>query len=706
MLLVEDDPPGGFRPEATRAVTRVLLVEDNPHDVGTVERLLTTADTPFDLTSVGRVSDALARLATGNVDVVLLDLGLPDSDPSQTFDRVSAAAHGTPIIILSGQNDKGMAALAVRSGAQDFLGKRHLDGPLLDRSLRYAVERQRYHDALRDSEERYALAVEGANDGLWDWNLRTNEVYYSPRWMSMLGLVEAQVPGRPEAWLSRVHADDAEELRRDIDGHLAGGTDHFSKEHRIRCQDGSYRWMLSRGVVRRDQRGVTRMAGSLTDIHAQKVVEERLRRDTLTDALTGLPNWTLFKDRLRAAIAKAKRQPAHRFAVLFLDLDRFKTINDSLGHSNGDKLLVAVSKRVADVLRPGDTIARLGGDEFAVLVEDCAEPSDAHRVADRIHAEFKAPLHLDGHEVFVSTSIGIALSSPRYAYPEECLRDADTAMYRAKGADRGGHAIFDREMHQQAVEQLQLENDLRRAVARREFRVHYQPIVRLNSGSVQGFEALVRWEHPERGLLMPDDFIPMAEDSGLIVPIGWLVFEEACRQLVAWQKAWGETPFVSVNFSSRQIRQSDLIPHVQEVLRRTGCKATDLRVELTETMIMESAESGVDKLASLSNLDLQLYIDDFGTGYSSLSYLQRLPTNALKIDRSFVNEVAEKPQIVGTIIALAKSLKMRVEAEGIETEDQLARLRELGCESGQGFYFSKALTPTAATSLVETQPIH
>ncbi len=706
MLLVEDDPRGGFRPEATRAVTRVLLVEDNPHDVGTVERLLTTADTPFDLTSVGRVSDALARLATGNVDVVLLDLSLPDSDPSQTFDRVSAAAHGTPIIILSGQNDKGMAALAVRSGAQDFLGKRHLDGPLLDRSLRYAVERQRYHDALRDSEERYALAVEGANDGLWDWNLRTNEVYYSPRWMSMLGLVEAQVPGRPEAWLSRVHADDAEELRRDIDGHLAGGTDHFSKEHRIRCQDGSYRWMLSRGVVRRDQRGVTRMAGSLTDIHAQKVVEERLRRDALTDALTGLPNWTLFKDRLRAAIAKAKRQPAHRFAVLFLDLDRFKTINDSLGHSNGDKLLVAVSKRVADVLRPGDTIARLGGDEFAVLVEDCAEPSDAHRVADRIHAEFKAPLHLDGHEVFVSTSIGIALSSPRYAYPEECLRDADTAMYRAKGADRGGHAIFDREMHQQAVEQLQLENDLRRAVARREFRVHYQPIVRLNSGSVQGFEALVRWEHPERGLLMPDDFIPMAEDSGLIVPIGWLVFEEACRQLVAWQKAWGETPFVSVNFSSRQIRQSDLIPHVQEVLRRTGCKATDLRVELTETMIMESAESGVDKLASLSNLDLQLYIDDFGTGYSSLSYLQRLPTNALKIDRSFVNEVAEKPQIVGTIIALAKSLKMRVEAEGIETEDQLARLRELGCESGQGFYFSKALTPTAATSLVETQPIH
>ena len=684
-------------------MTRVLLVEDNPEDVRNVERLLTAADTPFDVTSVGRLSDALSRLATGDIDVILLDLGLPDTDSSQTFDRVSAAARGIPIIILTGQNDDRMAALAVRSGAQDFLVKRHINAPLLARSLQYAVERQRYQDALRASEQRYALAIEGANDGLWDWDLRTNEVYYSPRWMSMLGLAETDVPGHPEAWFSRVHAKDVEGLQQDIEQHLAGETDHFSHEHRIRCQDGSYRWMLSRGVALRDQRGATRMAGSLTDIHARKAVEERLRRDALSDALTGLPNWTLFKDRLRAAIAKAKRQLDHRFAVLFFDLDCFKTINDSLGHSTGDKLLVEIAKRVENVLRPGDTFARLGGDEFAVLVDECWELSHARRVADRIHAEFKEPLHLDGHEVFVSTSIGIALSSPRYENPEECLRDADTAMYRAKAAGRAGHAIFDHQMHQRAVEQLTLENDLRRAVARGEFRVHYQPIVSLDSGTVRGFEALVRWEHPERGLLMPDTFIPMAEESGLIVPIGWLVFEEACRQVVAWQNASSPTPFVSVNFSGRQIKLPDLVPRVEQVLSETGCEASNLRLELTETIIMETDESGVAKLTGLSNLNLQLYIDDFGTGYSSLSYLHRLPTDAIKIDRSFVSEVAGKPAIVGTIIALAKSLDMRVEAEGIETSAQLTRLRELGCEIGQGYYFSKALTPTAASDLIDTQ---
>ena len=568
-------------------VTRILLVEDNPEDVRNVERLLAEAVPPFDLTVVGRLSDALPRLA--GADVVLLDLGLPDTDPAQTFNLVHAKARGIPIIILTGQNDDQTAARAVGSGAHDLLVKPHIDAPLLIRSVLYAMERQRYQDALRDSEERCAL------------------------------------------------------------------------------------------------------------------VEDRLRRDALSDALTGLPNWTLFKDRLRAAIAQGKRQSAYRFAVLFLDLDRFKTINDSLGHSNGDQLLVAISKRVADVLRPGDAFARLGGDEFAALIDACGEPSHARRVAERIHAAFEAPLRLDGHEVFVSTSIGIAMSSPRYESPDECLRDADTAMYRAKSSGRGGHAIFDRQMHQRAVEQLTLENDLRRAVAGREFHVYYQPIVSLDDGSVEGFEALVRWEHPERGLLMPDTFIPMAEESGLIIPLDWLVFEEACRQVAVWQQAAGRTPFVSVNFSGRQFRRADLVRHVERVLRETGCRAENLRLELTETVIMENAEAGVEKLASLSNLDLQLYIDDFGTGYSSLSYLQRLPTHAIKIDRSFVSEVAGKSEIVGTIIALARSLNMRVEAEGIENDDQLVRLRQLGCQSGQGYYFSKAVTPMVATGLVRTQ---
>ena len=374
-------------------MTRVLLVEDDPEDVRNVERLVAEADADFDITAVGCLSDALPRLTAAEIDVILLDLGLPDTDPAETFDLVNAEAHGIPIIILTGHNDDRMAACAVRRGAQDFLVKRKVDAPLLIRSVLYAIERQRFQDALRDSEERYALAVEGANDGLWDWNLRSDKVYYSQRWMGILGLADTDVDDGPETWFSRVHADDVDQLKRDIDRHLAGETDHFSNEHRLRRQDDSYGWVLSRGVARRDRHGATRMAGSLSDIHARRLIEDGLRHDALTDALTGLPNWTLFENRLRAAIALGKRQPAYRFAVLFLDLDRFKTINDSLGHSNGDKLLVAISKRVAGVLRPGDTFARLGGDEFAALIDACGEPSHAHRVAERIHATFMTPLH-------------------------------------------------------------------------------------------------------------------------------------------------------------------------------------------------------------------------------------------------------------------------------------------------------------------------
>jgi diguanylate cyclase (GGDEF)-like protein len=427
--------------------------------------------------------------------------------------------------------------------------------------------------------------------------------------------------------------------------------------------------------------------------------EDRLRRDALSDALTGLPNGSFFKNRLRAALARARHQAPNRFAVLICDVDRFKTINSGLGHSIGDALLVTISARLGAALSPADTLARLGGDEFAVLLEQCQEPARARRVAERIHDQLTA----DGHEVFVSTSIGIAMSSPRHETPEDCLRDADIAMYQAKASGRGRHAVFAPAMHQHAVERLQLEHDLRRAVDHREFHVHYQPIVALDTGKVWGFEALVRWEHPERGLLMPDTFIPMAEETGLIVPIGWQVLEMACQQLAGWQEAPGPTPFVSVNISGLQIEQPDLNARVSTVLRETGCLASNLRLELTETMTMDSTESSVEKLTRLCELDLQLCIDDFGTGYSSLSYLRRLPTHTIKIDRSFVNDIAGKPEIVGTIMSLAKSVDMCVEAEGIETNDQLACLRKLGCQSGQGFLFSKALPAAGADAVVSSQ---
>ena len=412
-----------------------------------------------------------------------------------------------------------------------------------------------------------------------------------------------------------------------------------------------------------------------------------------------MPSWARFRDRLADAISRVEHDC---FAVMVLDLDRFKTVNDSLGHSLGDELLVAVARRLADTLEGPDTLAHLGGDEFAVLVEACGEAESAREVAERIHAALIVPFELHGRTVFVSVSIGIAMSSGDYETPEECLRDADTAMYRAKAFGYGGHAVCDRHMQVGAAERLALENDLRCAIDRQEFRLHYQPIVSLANGAIEGFEALVRWQHPRHGLLYPDAFIPVAEETGLIVPLGWSVLEDACRQQVAWQGRMAHHPFVSVNVSGRQFMQPDVVPRVERILAETGCRADSLRLELTETIVMENASAAIDKLARLSDLNIQLYIDDFGTGYSSLSYLHRLPIHAIKIDRSFAQQVIGQPEIVRTIVSLAHSLGMRAEAEGIETDAQLACLRELGCEFGQGFYFSKPVPPLAAANLLCT----
>ena len=393
------------------------------------------------------------------------------------------------------------------------------------------------------------------------------------------------------------------------------------------------------------------------------------------------------------------------YAVLVLDLDRFRNVNDSLGHSVGDQLLVAVADRLAGLVGHRDTMAHLGGDKFAVLMDSCRDARDAMIEAGRIQETFRAPFQLDGEELFAGVSIGIALGAHGYVTPEACLRDADTAMYLAKASGTAGCLVFQPAMRTRLAEEHRLENDLRGAIERHEFVIHYQPIVSLGDGSIEGFEALVRWEHPERGLLYPDTFIPLAEQTGLIVPMGWIVLEGACRQLAAWQRLPTGRPFVSVNFSGRQFMQPDVVTRIEQIVNETGCSPGQLRLELTETMIMDSAVDA-RKLSQLSRFGIQLYIDDFGTGYSSLSYLHRLPTHAIKIDRSFISQVARQPEIVGTILNLARMLEIGVEAEGIETVAQLNRLRELGCVSGQGYFFSRAVPPETATGLVGTCLAH
>ena len=570
-----------------------------------------------------------------------------------------------------------------------------------DITVRVAAEKQ-----LRESEERYALAARGAQDGLWDWDLVNNTLYLSPRWKTILGYADGDFGSKPEEWLSRVHVDDREGFEAEIQNHIQGHSPNLMSEHRLRRRDGEHCWVSCRGLVVRDESGKPmRMAGSMTDITERKEAEQRLFHDAFHDALTGLPNRALFTNLLKRSIGHAQRSSRRRYAVLFLDLDRFKVLNDSLGHSYGDRLLVALGGRLEACLRPGDTVARLGGDEFIILLDDISEASDATRVADRVKHSLESPFNLGEHEVFTSVSIGISLGSTSYEDPDDVIRDADLAMYRAKSRGKGRYEMFDKEMHLNAVALLQLETDLRRALERSELEIFYQPIVMMETKAISCFEALVRWRHPVRGLLNPGVFISLAEETGLIVPLGRWVLENACRQVKEWQEAFPSNPplSVSVNVSPREIGQPDFVDAVLETIRSVDFDPNCLKLELTEGVLMESAEANVHVLRRLADEGVHVLIDDFGTGYSSLSYLHRFNVDTLKIDRSFVDAMAgteENVEIIRTIITLARALGMTVIAEGVETEDQHKRLRELDCEEVQGFLFSQAVSAAKAKELL------
>ena len=689
---------------------RVLLVEDDEDDVLLTRALLGEIKVTEYVTDWARsLAETEAFLASGPHDIYLIDYRLGRDNGLDVARAILDQEPHHPVIMLTGQADHDVDVKAAELGIADYLVKGAISASALERSIRYAITNQGALRALAESEERYALALAGANDGLWDWDLRSDRLYYSPRWKQMLGFDVTEVGELPGEWFERVHPADRAKVQQAIRGHLHGRTEHFESEHRIRAKDGRYRWVLARGLAVKSLDGVaTRFAGSLTDMTERKRAENQLQHDALHDALTGLPNRVLFHDRLEHAIRRRVRNDEIEvIAVLFLDLDRFKIVNDSLGHLAGDRLLVDVGHRLESALRPGDTVARLGGDEFTILLEDLEGPDEAGAVADRVLALLTEPFSLEDREIYLSASIGIALPAPGVT-AEEVIRDADAAMYQAKAEGKGRHAVFDTALHEQAVARLDLETRLRRGLgegAASGVEVVYQPIVDALSLHVVGFEALARWRDETGEVLAPDLFIPVAEETGLIGLLGGQVLSEACAQLAAWQaEGCADTLTMSVNIARRQLLEPGFVEEIRAALAHHGLEPDALRLEITETEAAADPEAVRAALEALHRaVGVRAHLDDFGTGASSLTFLRGFPGDALKIDRSFVLAMDTDEgafQIVKAIVGLAHNLGMTVIAEGVEREDAFGTLRDLGCELAQGFLFAEPVGPEQARALL------
>ncbi len=670
---------------------RVLLIEDVEDDALLLLAELRRGGYAPDGTRVDAPAALEAALATGGWDVVLADYALPGWSALAALAAVRRRDPDLPFLIVSGVVDEEGAVTALKAGAHDYLPKDRLTRlvPAVGREVREAAgrrARRRAEAALRASEARYRAVVDNAGDAIVIVEADGRLASCNRGAERIFGYAAGELVGRSLAWLLPAHP-------------AVGLAPPLGGPHEVtgRRRDGTA-LPLELTLAEVASAPERLFVGILRDISERRSLEERLRHQATHDPLTGLPNRALLLDRLALALHRAARRPG-MVAVLFLDLDRFKTVNDSLGHEAGDRLLVALAGRLVAVVRPADTVARRGGDEFTLLLEDLGGEAEAVAVAERVLADLRTPFTVDGQELVVGASVGIALAGGGEgdpAAPAALLHAADLALYRAKAAGRGRHALFSPELRARATARLALEQDLRRALEGGEVVVHYQPEVDLATGRLVGVEALARWRHPQRGLLPPAEFIALAEETGLIVPLGRQVLAAACRQARAWQQALPRDPplLICVNLSPRQFAHPDLVGDVRRALGASGLARGSLGLEITESVAMGAAEATLATLRALKALGVTLELDDFGTGYSSLAYLQRFPLDRLKLDRSFVRGLGRDPgsgAIVRAVLTLARALGLGVTAEGVETTAQATMLRELGCDLGQGYLFAPPL---------------
>ncbi len=650
------------------------------------------------------IAEALSRFTeVNNKEAVLFNNKDEPIDVSISLKRLTQedGGLGGAVVILKDIR-KAKAAQAMLEAANKEMEKR-----IEERTVRLSEanqlllneikERKSIEISLRESEYRYALAAQGANDGLWDWNLNIGDVYFSPRFKAILGYAESEIGISPDEWFSRIHPDDAERVAFELKEHMEDRLAYFSSEHRILMKSGEYCWVLARGLAVKDPEGqVYRIAGSLTDISHRKRTEEKLIFDASHDTLTGLQNRTMLSERIKLLINKQRHRGGKTFAVLFLDLDRFKLINDTYGHLAGDTILVNTAERLKKCLRDVDTVVRLGGDEFVVLMEDVEDIKVAIAAAVRIQAAVQRPFTINEKDVFTSVSIGIVLSTSSHNTPEEIIRDADIALFKAKYLGRAQYAVFDPVMQQESAQQMELEKDLREAIGQENFSLYYQPIVSLTNETIIGFEALLRWKHPEKGFIDPEVFIPLAEDNDLILPLGKWVLRRACTDMASWLAKFGPgLPYsVSVNISGKQLKSIQLVEDVSSALAEAGLDPGHLVLEITESAIIKDLNTALSILLKVKEMGVRLHLDDFGQGYSSINLLHKLPFDTMKIDRSFVSGIAANSinrDVVKTIINLGHTMHKKVIAEGIEEAGEADALKDFSCENGQGYYYAKPM---------------